>query len=157
MRKWELLATTDLKMSGSEKKRANRSTCDTPSIKPALGRFTLKSCKTTAKKCTTKCAARAKFFFANRAYSAIKSGWVNYKYIDESFAWLNLHIYILNIRNPFFLSAGQLWLRVLWFRLEMFDLVFQKDRDQTAHKHFIVSVANAFFSVAYNRPLSSSS
>ena len=128
-----------------KKKRANRSTCDTSSIKPALGRFTLKSCKTTAKKCTTKCAARAKFFFANRAYSATKSGWVNFKYIDESFAWLNLHIYILNIRNPFFLSAGQLWLRVLWFRLEMFDLVFPKDRDQTAHKHFIVSVAKRLF------------
>ena len=61
-----MLATTDLKMSGSEK-RAKRSTCDISSIKPALGRFTLKSCKTTAKKCTTKCAARAKFFFANRA------------------------------------------------------------------------------------------
>jgi len=65
-----MLATTDLKMSGSEKKRVNRSTCDTSSIKLALGRFTLKSYKTTAKKCTTKCAARAKFFFANRAYSA---------------------------------------------------------------------------------------
>ena len=58
-----MLAATDLKMSGTEKKRANRSSCDISSIKPALGRFTLKSCKTTAKKCTTKFAARAQFFF----------------------------------------------------------------------------------------------
>ena len=64
----------DLTAVSRVKKRAKRSTCDTSSIKPALGRFTLKSCKTTAKKCTTKCAARAKFFFANRAYSATKSG-----------------------------------------------------------------------------------
>lgn len=158
--KWEKLAATtkSWKWAAVEKK-VERSIS---SIKRVTGKFLevshrAWSSKTRVKKCTTKCAARAKFFFANRAYSATKSGWVNYKYIDESFAWLNLHIYILNIRNPFFLSAGQLWLRVLWFRLEMFDLVFPKDRDQTAHKHFIVSVANAFFSVAYNRPLSSSS
>ena len=59
-----MLAATDLKMSGTEKKRANRSSCDISSIKPALGRFTLKSCKTTAKKCTTKCAARADQFIS---------------------------------------------------------------------------------------------
>ena len=53
-------------MSGSEKK-VNKKTYDISSKERVTsrvsGRFTLKSCKTTAKKCTKKCAARAKLFF----------------------------------------------------------------------------------------------
>ena len=50
-------------MSGSEKK-VNKKTYDISSKERVTSRvsgsFTLKSCKTTAKKCTKKCAARAK-------------------------------------------------------------------------------------------------
>ena len=55
-----------MKMSGSEKK-VNKKRYDISSKERVTsrvsGRFTLKSCKTTAKKCTKKCAARAKLFF----------------------------------------------------------------------------------------------
>ena len=55
-----------MKMSGSEKK-VNKKRYDISSKERVTSRvsgsFTLKSCKTTAKKCTKKCAARAKLFF----------------------------------------------------------------------------------------------
>ena len=55
-----------VKMSGSDKK-VNENTYDTSSIKRVTKKFlrvfTLYSCKTTAKKCTKKCAARAKLLF----------------------------------------------------------------------------------------------
>ena len=48
-------------MGGSEKK-VIENTYNISSQKRA-GSFTLRSCKTTAKKCTKKCAARAKLLF----------------------------------------------------------------------------------------------
>ena len=65
------------------------------------GRFTLQSCKTTAKKCTkkVKCSARAKLFFfayeiyccfftvlvafAPKLYTILYLVWANYKYYRE--------------------------------------------------------------------------
>ena len=61
-----MLAATRVKMSDSEKKSEQEhvrhflhKTCN----QEVSGRFTLQSCKTTAKKCTKKCAARAKLLF----------------------------------------------------------------------------------------------
>ena len=52
----EAPAATKVKMSGSEKKKVNKNTYDISSIKRVtrkfLGRFTMKWCKATAKKCT---------------------------------------------------------------------------------------------------------
>ena len=56
MRKWEMLAATKVKMSDSENK----------SEQEHIQNFfhkTCKSCKTTAKRSTKKCAARANFLF----------------------------------------------------------------------------------------------
>ena len=61
-----MLAATRVKMSDSEKNSEQEhvphflhKTCN----QEVFGRFTLQSCKTTAKKCTKKCAARAKLLF----------------------------------------------------------------------------------------------
>ena len=61
-----MLLATRVKMSDSEKKNEQEhvqhflhKTCN----QEVSGRFTLQSCKTTAKKCTKKCAARAKLLF----------------------------------------------------------------------------------------------
>ena len=67
VRKWEMLAATKEKMSGSEKVKQEHVrhflhiTCN----QEVSWRLTLQSCKTTAKKCAKKkkCAARAKLFF----------------------------------------------------------------------------------------------
>ena len=63
-----MLAATRVKMSDSEKKSEQEhvrhflhKTCN----QEVSGRFTLQSCKTTAKKCTKKCAARAKLLFCS--------------------------------------------------------------------------------------------
>ena len=61
-----MLAATKVKMSDSEKKSEQEhvrhflhKTCN----QEVSGRFTLQSCKTTAKKYTKKCAVRAKLLF----------------------------------------------------------------------------------------------
>ena len=62
-----MLEATEVKMSGSEKKKGEqedvRHFLQKTFNQEVSGSFTLKSCKTTAKKCTKKCAARAKLFF----------------------------------------------------------------------------------------------
>ena len=63
-----MLLATRVKMSDSEKKSEQEhvqhflhKTCN----QEVSGRFTLQSCKTTAKKCTKKCAARVKLLFCS--------------------------------------------------------------------------------------------
>ena len=63
-----MFSANRVKMSDSEKKSEQEhvrhflhKTCN----QEVSGRFTLQSCKTTAKKCTKKCAARAKLLFCS--------------------------------------------------------------------------------------------
>ena len=71
-KKWEMLAASKLKMSGSEKENEQEHkqqffgrTYDISSVKD-LTKVSRCNCATTmAKKCTKKCAARAKLLFAN--------------------------------------------------------------------------------------------
>ena len=63
----KMLAAT--KVSGSKKSEQKvrhflHKTCS----EEVSGMFTLQSCKTTAEKCTKKCAARGKYFFASETY-----------------------------------------------------------------------------------------
>ena len=51
--------------SGGEKMRNASGLQGENEWRDVSGRFSLKSCKKTPKKCTKKCAARAKLFFAN--------------------------------------------------------------------------------------------
>ena len=66
VRKWEMLAATKVKMSGSEKKNSELEHIQTYNISPikcVTRKFYVVVVQNNSKKCTKKCAASAKLFF----------------------------------------------------------------------------------------------